>query len=243
MYGWSALNYLDDAFDSATERESMVEMGGASTQIAFLSDDAGNENVLHRTYRGNEYEVFAKSYLEMGQDRALELVSSTSCFPKGYALEDHGASGVGAGDFSACTADIIAGYRQLCDSLGVSDCLFDSGFVANTENEFIAIAAYYYTFSFLGFSEDVNLDTLQLYGTDFCGKTWEEVQAEHAETDPSYLKAYCFNSAYFYALLHNGYLFDNSVELSTENEVGDTEVSWTLGAIIDIEMGHQPQKH
>ena len=175
----------------------------------------------------------------MGQDRALELAGGASCYPAGYPLGNETTNG----NFALCSEQIVPIFNKLCDSLEVTDCLFNSGFKANDENEYIAIAAFYYTLDFFGFEETVNLDSLEARGTRFCEKTWATAQAENASASASYLKSYCFYSSYFWTLFKKGYGLNEEFTIKTMNEIDDSEISWTLGAVIDLEMGYKPEKH
>ncbi|MFT5821747.1 MAG: Golgi nucleoside diphosphatase [Crocinitomix sp.] len=241
LYAWSALNYLDDSFNPLTARESMLEMGGASTQIAFIAEKSKKDkHVLYRSYGGKSYAIFAKSYLQMGQDRAQELAAVPACYPEGYLLVDDIA---GTGDFTECSEEIKRIFNEICDSLDIADSLFKSNFQANTENEFVAIAAFYYTFDFLKFKDTVALDALHSIGENFCDKTWDELKSEYPKENESRLKSYCFNASYFWTLLRQEYGFNKTAVIRTDIEIDSVEISWTLGAVIDLEMGYEPQKH
>ncbi|NOQ72882.1 MAG: hypothetical protein GQ574_12815 [Crocinitomix sp.] len=240
LYGWSALNYLDDSFNPLTARESMLEMGGASTQITFLAEKSKDKHLLYRSYSGKSYTIFAKSYLQMGQDRAQELVAVPACYPTNYPLTDDLA---GTGDFTQCSQGIKRIFNEICDSLDIADSLFKSSFHPNTENEFIAIAAFYYTFDFLEFEDSLALDALRSSGEYFCGKTWEELKLEYPDENESRLKSYCFNTAYFWILLSQEYGFNKNAVIRTNIEINEQEISWTLGAVLDLEMGYAPEKH
>jgi apyrase len=238
LYGWSVLNYIDDRFNPATPRESMMEMGGASTQITFLSEESKGKDILSRSYAGSEYAIFAKSYLYMGQDQAQRLTAVPACYPTGYVLED---AQEGTGDFMECSQGIQRIFNEICDSLDIADSLFKSNFQANTENEFMAIAAFYYTFDALSIKDSLTLDVLKSSGTDFCGTSWDKIKEKHGSS--SYVKSYCFNAAYFWTLLGLEYGFEHNLSIQTKDKLNDQEITWTLGAALDLEMGHKPKKH
>lgn len=239
LYAWTALNYNDDSFSKLGKRESLLEMNQASTQIAFLTEDTHSKDVIQRKYAGVDYSIFAKSYLNMGQERAKKITNTTSCFPKGYPIDNSGR--IGTGDFTQCYLDL---KQQLCnymDSIGINDCLFNKGYRINTENEFIAIETFYNTFDFFNMYNHVDLKQLKEKGTEFCNQNWTDIQQEHDNS--SYLKSYCFNAAYFWAMLDNGYGFNEEVVIRTKKSVNNKEITWTLGAVIDMELGHRPQKY
>ena len=251
LYGWSSLNYLDDHFDPSKPRKSMMEMGGASTQITFLSEKSKGKDVLCRNYAGKEYDVFAKSYLNMGQDRAQELVSFPACYPKEYGMTD---GQEGTGGFMECSQEIQRVFNEICDSLGIDDSLFKSNLQVNTEDEFVAIAAFYYTFEFLKLEDSLTLDVLRATGIDFCDKNWEDIYDKYKEEYKNLdidiqnmklgnLKSYCFNASYFWTLLGQEYGFDNNLVIKTKIEIDSQDITWTIGAVLDLEMGHKPEAH
>lgn len=236
LYGWTALNYLDDHFAADQSRESLLEMGGASTQIAFVSEDANNENVVHRKYGDVEFDLYAKSYLEMGQDRAITIAGVPACFPKGYQLDNS----LGIGDFNRCGEEIVGIFNQYCAENPKADCLFNTAFKASDADQYAAISAFYYTLDFFGFNGKVDLDDLKQKGENFCGMSWEEVRKEFENAEEIYLRAYCFNASYFYTLFTQGYGMDNDFVIESKNDVDGSEITWTLGAALDLEMGYKP---
>lgn len=127
VYGWLALNYLMGQFnnydESAEEHESIgfMDMGGASTQIAFVpgpeeikKHDEDLSNVVLRNVNGQTqvWRVFVETWLGFGANQArrryLENLISLSlssnprmrtksvndpCLPKGATVESHTHNG------------------------------------------------------------------------------------------------------------------------------------------------------
>ncbi|KAF3990320.1 hypothetical protein FT663_02162 [Candidozyma haemuli var. vulneris] len=123
IYGWLALNYLMGKFDnfdsSAVEHESIgfMDMGGASTQVAFVPSPEEIEKhdedlfkVLLRNQNGElqNWRVFTGTWLGFGANRArkryldnlISLLLSTNvkytgkkvndpCMPKGAEIKDY----------------------------------------------------------------------------------------------------------------------------------------------------------
>lgn len=237
LYAWIAINYLDDVFDPDQGRESMLEMGGASTQYAYLTDST-DTSAISRTYRGEDYHILAKSYLRMGQDQAFEHTSTPNCFPKGYVL-DNGV--VGTGDFATCAIDIVSKFNGLCKLAPHPECLFDQEVTLSTEDPYMALSAFYYTFDFLGFDGELTMKELKQKGSDFCALTWDEVKNKYGEKSPEkYLKTYCYFSSYFWALLEQGYHFDENMKVNFTDKIQSQDPSWTWGAAIDLAMGNRP---
>ncbi|KAM4704216.1 ectonucleoside triphosphate diphosphohydrolase 1 [Rhinophrynus dorsalis] len=109
-YGWITINYLlgnfgqDSSFlkylPNSKEKgtSGALDLGGASTQITFVSNDEieSQENSLHFRLYGKSYNVYTHSYLCYGKDQALRLEIANNlltatdstlldpCFNSGY---------------------------------------------------------------------------------------------------------------------------------------------------------------
>ncbi len=216
-------------------------MGGASTQIAFVPSTWFTDHKVERKFRGKNYTVFTKSYLYMGMDQAQRLAAAASCYPINFPISAGSING--SGSFDRCVADIMEAFTALCENLEYAGphCIFKKEFTPRVENEFSAISAFFYTFNFLGLEEQVDLNALQGKGSDFCLKDWSVLKKMYPNTPEKYLKSYCFSSAYFWSLLINGYRFpQDTMAITAKEKIGGTEISWTLGALIDIELGNDP---
>ena len=117
LYAWTDANYNDGVFAAGTAGTStsaaspptksplgIVEVGGASSQIAFTTTASG-PNVTSVKIAGKDYRVFDASYLGLGQNDArqgilspADAVSGNPCFPNnaGTAVAVAGTSGVAA---------------------------------------------------------------------------------------------------------------------------------------------------
>ncbi|XP_039991854.1 ectonucleoside triphosphate diphosphohydrolase 1 isoform X2 [Xiphias gladius] len=98
-FGWVTVNYLDDRLKQGLETTGALDLGGASTQISFVSDsydgsESPNNAVTFRLY-GNDYNLYTHSFLCYGKDQALRktLAQQTQsgpgtifdpCFHPGY---------------------------------------------------------------------------------------------------------------------------------------------------------------
>lgn len=99
-FGWVTVNYLDDRLKQGLETTGALDLGGASTQISFISDSFdGSESpsnaVGFRLY-GNDYSLYTHSFLCYGKDQALRLALAHQtqsgpgtivdpCFHSGYS--------------------------------------------------------------------------------------------------------------------------------------------------------------
>ncbi len=89
LFGWLDVNYLLGNFDKKDQTVGIVEMGGASAQVAYaVTEKFNNPNVVKQTINGQTYYVFALSYLDLGLDQILRSAiaaqpESHPCFVSG----------------------------------------------------------------------------------------------------------------------------------------------------------------
>ncbi len=90
LYGWLDVNYLSGTFQQHLPLLGSVDVGGASAEIAFVTDDeeVNPADIVNITIQNQTYHVFAKSYLGLGQDQAREAVNKTPdsmfCYPQEF---------------------------------------------------------------------------------------------------------------------------------------------------------------
>jgi Golgi apyrase len=157
IYGWLALNYLMGQFENYDEKLKksigFMDMGGASTQIAFVPsqdqiekhrDDLSTVTLRNINGKNQEWNVFVETWLGFGANQArsryldqlvsLSLVNSNTvdindpCLPKGAEL-DYQYSGrmyniKGIGNYQVCMKTI---YPLLLKNIPCKDdpCLFN----------------------------------------------------------------------------------------------------------------------
>jgi apyrase len=249
LYAWLAVNYLDDCFDPCSEREGLIEMGGASTQIAFLPVIELRENMVKRTIRGKCYSIYSKSYLHLGQDSVKrELKENKSCFP----VKDNGEvdrSRKSSGNFGHCVQYIMKRFNILCrQTKNVNNyCIlkYDGDYEPKVAGYFFATSSFYYIFNGLGMPQRITLDKLECQGKQWCDKDekeWEKLKQSNSEREFKFMRDYCFQAAYFWSLLKYGYSFGD-YNARILSETGD--VSWTLGAALDLAMdnNNKPEEY
>lgn len=97
IYSWTGANYLRGVFNRGVAPKGIIEVGGASAQVAFVSRSKNrgateNRNVTKLRIAGKTYPVYSVSYLSLGQDEArAHLISPSArrhgspCFPNNRA--------------------------------------------------------------------------------------------------------------------------------------------------------------
>ncbi|XP_057681424.1 ectonucleoside triphosphate diphosphohydrolase 1 isoform X2 [Corythoichthys intestinalis] len=76
-FGWVTVNYLDDRLKQGLKTTGALDLGGASTQISFVSKtwdgtESPANSVTFRLY-GNDYNLYTHSFLCYGKDQALRM--------------------------------------------------------------------------------------------------------------------------------------------------------------------------
>ncbi len=240
LYGWLALNYLDDQFNPESKREGLLEMGGASTQIAFTPEENFKDHKLKRKILGERYKLYSRSYLYMGINEAEELLAHPACYSINYKMPN---GETGTGDCEECANHILDKFNALCEGLECSGphCIFKTAGIPLNNDDFSAVSSFYYVFKTLGLSENIQFEELKNKGCQICETDYQQLLQDHPYAK-DYVHQYCMASTYYWLLFKNGYKFpENSTKISPKNEINDFDITWTLGAVLDMEMGFSPE--
>ncbi|KAB5555615.1 hypothetical protein PHYPO_G00036200 [Pangasianodon hypophthalmus] len=83
-FGWVTVNYLSDNFRKASGTVGALDLGGASTQITFVSGqqlESSDNSIDFRLY-GKDYHLYTHSFLCYGKDQVLKLSLEKQIQPK-----------------------------------------------------------------------------------------------------------------------------------------------------------------
>ena len=223
LYGWLDVNYLSNNFAHPDSTVGSIDMGGASTQIAFATSDTSQpENEIDLTINNTRYRVFSKSFLGLGQNQALSAMTnnpnSSYCYPDGYNYNTQS----GAFNFSGCGAI----YRGLIYAHNV-----EQKVIPTVGQNFIAYTGIFYTYDFFNVLQTPTNVALQSHINDICTKTWADLQSAYPAIPGKFLSTFCANGVYFYDLLYNTYRLQGS-QLTVTSEINKTGIDWTLGALL-----------
>jgi len=220
VYGWLAVNYLENKFSGNSTTMGSLDLGGASTQIAFISHIAPSlKNVYSFILAGKTYHLFATSFLGLGQDQARLKIGSLACYPSGYKVAD---LGMGQFNYSNCKAAI--------DKLLAKYKLGGVVFPVEPGMTYIAYSGYYYAADFFGVKTPKAFEeTVQ----NVCVKSWDELQKLYPKVPAKYLANYCFNGVYIHQLLTQGYRFPaETKQIEFDNQIGSREIDWSIGVAV-----------
>lgn len=244
-FAWLTVNRLRGTLDAGAETTGVMDLGGASTQIAFEgAGDCGACAVLR--LGGEERRLFVRSYLGFGQDEAQKALSyPTSCYPAGVCFGEDEASCREAeervrdrqvpGDLASCRQEIERGLGMACGSVPCMEGMEE----VPVGMPFVAVSSYFYTSSFFGVDDPLVVSLLEERAGAFCRDPWSDAREKYKSvTRAKYFSRYCFSAAYIASLLTRGYGFSGeSVQIEAPSEIGGQELGWTYGATLFVRGG------
>ncbi|KAI4877222.1 hypothetical protein NFI96_020237 [Prochilodus magdalenae] len=82
-FGWITVNYLNDNLRKASPTLGALDLGGASTQISFVSgqDLESPDNSIDFRLYGHDYQLYTHSFLCYGKDQVLKLLLANEIQP------------------------------------------------------------------------------------------------------------------------------------------------------------------
>lgn len=223
LYAWLALNYVNNLFKLQGDTQGVLDMGGASTQIAYEVNDKEDFTVEinRKTYKLN-----TESFLGLGLNLAMsQYLNQEACFPVGFTLPD---GKKGTGDFDACSKAImplITDVQKLNNYTKLHP-------VRNTHS-FLLISGYDYTASELRITKNYSIKNLGKQGEDFCKQSWMDLKAGKTSYVASpFIWHICFDSALEEDLLTLGYRLDFAgLPVKTASTVS-YNLNWPLGVVL-----------
>jgi len=235
----------------------VVEMGGASAQVSFRPSTSilNSEFVIN----GNE-SVYAKSYQKFGQDQGLlrsyeqlikqgasaslleapcSLSLAHPCLPVGletnYTFKDQTYKFHGTSDSQGCR-NLALELMRLDTECTQSPCAMLGVYQPNItlfaqELEFKAVSAFYHAVNNIGLKAPgkISPGAIAAKLPSWCAKNLEQVEEAGGKEYLEYNQFACFNGWFAYSMLNSYGFPDNFMRLDFPK---DTEVSWTLGALI-----------
>lgn len=223
VYSWLDVNYLLNHFTHPTETVGSIDMGGASTQIAFATTDASQpHNDVTVTINNTPYRVFSQSFLGLGQNEARASMSenadAASCYPDGYRF----GAGDGQFNFMACS-DIYAGLIQRYDVV--------QHIPSTTGVSFVVSSGAYYTYQFFNVVQTPSQSALESQINANCYLPWSKLKQNYPNESDKFLANYCANASYLDDLLYTSYQLQAS-QLTLASALNGTGIDWTLGALL-----------
>lgn len=247
-YAWVDVNYLNRAFDAPGPTTGIIEVGGASAQVAYATNDEQHAGVEALPIAGRRYAVLSVSFLGLGQNearRAMIAASGTAMNPC-YPNNDSGAApGVFDADLGKPAVTIVSGAYGAADCAGLYRRViapFDIGAFAKTADfdamRFIGLSSIFHALNEWG-----GLDVPEALGqrvAQACGgvNAWSLKVAPIQQDTSKFAQNACANGTYIDALLFDrktGLGLDGA-KLSSVKRINGMAPTWTRGYAV-LEAG------
>lgn len=224
LYDWLEVNYLKNNFQKNKKTLGSIDMGGASTQIAFETHDPHfPKDEEHVTVNHKKYLVFSKSFLGLGLDQSRMSISSyplsDTCYPLNYPTKES------LGHFNFETCDSL--YSQIIGKYHVADEILP----ISPDQSFIAFSGAFYVYNFFESAETPDETFFLMQIKNVCQHTWEQLKQIYPNEQDAYLSGYCANGVYLQNLFYQTYRLTGS-QLQVVNSINQQSIDWTLGALL-----------
>lgn len=231
LYDWLSVNYHLGTLQKSQKRSTVgvMDMGGASVQIVFPiqeNSEIGTRSQVDVNLYGQHHTLYVQSFLGLGQTEvAHQFLNSASCFSNNYPLPD-GESG--QGNASACEQEVsrlmtevhkVNNVIQPLLAANPVDSWYSIGGISNLADSSL--------FHFEN-SKLTNQTLLQQADSQVCHQQWDSLNSQFP--DDEYVYQYCLFSAYYYALMVDGYgiVADQSINYIPP----DQNLDWTIGVVL-----------
>uniref|UniRef100_J3LP81 Uncharacterized protein n=2 Tax=Oryza brachyantha TaxID=4533 RepID=J3LP81_ORYBR len=234
IYAWIAANYaLGTLGGNPHKTIGIIELGGASAQLTFVSDEVLPPELSRNfTFGETTYTLYSNSFLNFGQNAAQEsfreiLRSKDSskngtlvdpCAPKGYSRIkevisrsnslsksklENQFADSGDGDFTGCRSSSLMLLKKGNEECRYQRCQLGPTFVPELRGHFLATENFYFTSMFFGLKQSSSLSDFVLAGEQLCSKDMSTLRQKYPNQSDDDFSRYCFSSAYIVALLHD----------------------------------------
>ncbi|PAN49433.1 hypothetical protein PAHAL_9G448700 [Panicum hallii] len=234
IYAWVAANYaLGRLGGDPNKTVGIIELGGASAQLTFVSDEVLPPELSNNFIFGETtYTLYTNSFLNFGQNAAQDSLhevlrsrgsskNSTlvdPCAPRGYSHNEEvmvrtsGASrstlenqyvDSGNGNFTECRSTSLLLLQKGKEKCKYQQCQLGSTFVPELRGYFLATENFYFTSKFFGLKKSSSLSDFALAGEQFCNQDLSTLREKYPNRSDEDFSRYCFSSAYIVALLHD----------------------------------------
>ena len=262
-FGWLSANYIAGRFqDDNLDTVGLMDLGGASTQIAFEPKDQIMEEQFSTKVGAKIYRIYATSYLKYGNDQFKQLVAkeiirlpnggsgtssdpyTTPCqcnnFTESYVVgtDSQETYFTGTGDWDACrniTKHLLYPATPCFFEDPSTDCAINGKYMVDVSGTFLGISSLFYTVNGLGLVGWGSSASVSLDTIEATGREWC-LEASNANSS-SHAPDYCRNSAYIVSLLHDAYGFDmaDNTTVTYTRKLNGFDVDWTLGMVLYYE--------
>jgi len=235
VFDWLAVNYNLGTLQSAQNKSiGVMDMGGASVQIAFpvqKNQERNNKSQVELTLYGHNINLSVHSFLGLGQtEMSHQFLNSESCFANDFPLPD---GEMGQGNAQSCEQEVsslmngVHGVNTVIQPLLASNPV-DSWYTLGGINNMADSKVFHFENN-----QFTNQRLLADGDNKICHQQWDNLNTQYPNDD--YIYEYCLFSAYYYALMVDGYgLYpEQTVNYLPPNQ----SIDWTMGVVLHHEMG------
>lgn len=253
MFVWMSDNYAHGTLNQSPltpeNTVAALEMGGASTELAFLAPKAEHHTVpLH--HQGLDYRIYSYGYDGLGANKALERMKSSynkkknklpACFPAGATVPvgSNKPQLIGEGNFSACVKAIKTEFvdnvhYRICQAKHGSKYCSDFAVYqppVSAVTHYLLTDGFFYLFKYLNLPEETTQPQFLSAAKSFCSTPWAQLEAQ----DPNnpYLINFCFNAALTKTMLDAMHVKKTAI-LHAADTIEDRPLAWPQGAALSL---------
>lgn len=248
IFAWIDLNYSRDRLRPGQQTLGIIEIGGASSQVAFASADHNTENNLPFTINGQHYQVVSISYLGLGHNEArrsmMGLLSThhsgpNPCYPNSQQPDVTYDLGRVKGQMSQFNASCFDWYARVIADVGrrstnqpVPQQLREIPGFSSTP--FIGLASIKHVFE-QWTMKDLTVPKVAMRQAilDHCSgaDAWESLKG--LKGSRSLIQNACANASYLYALLFSSAgLGLSNQQFETIEQLQKDGLTWTRGFVL-----------
>jgi hypothetical protein len=229
LYDWLSVNYHLGTLKDQNKSIGVMDMGGASVQIVFpipKNEKINDPSQMEFDLYGQHFNLYVHSFLGLGQNEmSRQFLNSASCFSNNYPLPN---GEMGQGHAPLCEQEISALMNSMHEvnktiqpllTNNPVDSWYAIGGISNLADNKI--------FHFEN-NQITNQSLIQQADSQICHQQWDKLNAQYPNDE--YLYEYCLFSAYFYALMVDGYGMypDQIVNYLPPN----LNMDWTRGVVL-----------
>lgn len=257
LYAWADVNYLAGNFKAGRATQGIVELGGASSQVAFVTSSLQDPNVVTPLVNGVRYPVFSVSYLGLGQSQArLAMINdSTSggvnanvCYPNN-TTGSPAAFDADVGNASVTVSAAGSSYSAACQGAYAKVITSVSAGAGNNypvtqisalggfnTTQFVGLSAIYNVLKDWGALDAANpQQALEGAVASTCvgNNAWPRVLAQYKNVLSVFSQNACANATYLSTYVYSSQsLGIHPTRLLGANTIGGNDLTWTRGFLL-----------
>jgi len=219
LFDWLAINYYEKNLQLNKPTSATLDMGGASTQVAFATHNYTDlDNTFTINFGHAEYTVVSKSFLGLGLNEFRKNFINSKDSTENICMPNPEF------DFKTCKNTI---RDKLKNKLKNDTPAAYLNFPLESNMKLVGISGYYYKFKFFTIDK---IKEIPKKINKYCISKYDDfIKNNLSRDEPSYLDSNCFDTAYIDTLLDQEYKIPHKYE---HFSISDSDISWTLGAAL-----------